>query len=134
MLGLVEPWALNLVGGLFALAGTAILFLDLRGDQFSSKATDVQIYIGKLDKQLDELRELPKDRGFTTPDGIDIGEAFEIMEKATEGANKRNRDTHIQLLEKMKAHEAKHRAAQKAAITLVLVGGLFQILAALAGS
>ena len=127
----IQPFWFNILGGVLALAGTAVLFLDLRGDSIAAKASDVQIYIGRLDQQIEELSQIPKDRGLKTPEGIDIGEAFEIMYEGARAANRKNRDTYLNLLEEVKTEQDKHRWAQKIAIALVLLGGCLQIVGGL---
>jgi hypothetical protein len=130
MLDLVQPYWLNALGAAFALLGTAVLFLDLKGDSISSKATDVQAYIGRLDQQIEDLAEQPKERGFKTPEGVDIGEAFDLLYQAAKIANRKNRGTYLGLLDEVKAEAQKHRRALKTAIALVILGGCLQVIAA----
>jgi hypothetical protein len=129
MQDLITPSTLNIVGVAFALLGTAILFLDLRGDKVSGKARETQIYIAKLDQTINELRAIPKDRGMVTEEGIDIGETFEMMEAGAEEAQVKNRQTHIDLLDEIDTQAKKHRAAVALAVALVLFGGLLQLVA-----
>ena len=130
MLDFIQQWWLAFVGGGLQLVGTAVLFLDLRGDKIAEKATQVQIYIGQLDEQIEDLEKESKARGMKTPEGIDIGEAFEIMENGVKGANRKNRELHRKLLNEMLEEAGKHRRAQLIAIILVLFGSVLQIISA----
>lgn len=131
MLGFIQQWWLAVLGGGLQLIGTAVLFLDLRGDRIAKKATEIQIYIGLLDEQIEELEKEPKQRGMKTREGIDIGEAFDIMEQATKLANRENRKKHRNLLDEVLAEAEKHRRAQGIAIGLVLLGSVLQIISAI---
>ncbi|MDB6061740.1 MAG: hypothetical protein JWM78_1843 [Verrucomicrobiaceae bacterium] len=119
------------LGGGLQLIGSAVLFLDLRGDRIAQKATEIQIYIGRLDEQIEDIEKEPKERGMKTREGIDIGEAFDIMEQAAKLANRENKKKHLNLLEEVLAETAKHHRAQTAAIVLVLLGSVLQIISAL---
>jgi hypothetical protein len=130
MLGFIQQWWLAVLGGGLQLIGTAVLFLDLRGDRIATKATEIQIYIGLLDEQIEDLEKEPKQRGMKTREGIDIGEAFDIMEQATKLANRENRKKHRRLLDEVLVEAEKHRRAQGIAIVLVLVGSVLQIISA----
>lgn len=130
MLGFIQQWWLAVLGGGLQLIGTAVLFLDLRGDRIAKKATEIQIYLGLLDEKLEDLEKEPKPRGMKTREGIDIGEAFDIMEQATKLANRENRRKHRRLLDEVLVEAEKHRRTQAIAIVLVLVGSVLQIISA----
>jgi hypothetical protein len=123
-------WWLAVLGGGLQLVGTAVLFLGLRSDRIAKKATQIQIYIGQVDEQIEDLENQPKRRGMMTREGIDMGEAFDIMEQAAKLANRTNRKQHRYLLDEVLTEAAKHRRAQLAAIVLVLLREDLQILSA----
>jgi hypothetical protein len=131
MLDLIQQWWLAFLGGGLQLIGTAVLFLDLRGDRIAEKATELQIYIGLLDEQIEDLEKEPKQRGMKTPQGTDIGELLGITEDAAKLANRKNREKYRGLLNDVLAEAEKHRRAQGIAISLVLLGSVLQIVSAI---
>jgi hypothetical protein len=131
MLELIQQWWLAVLGGGLQLIGTAVLFLDLRGDRIAEKATELQIYIGMLDEQIEDLENESKLRGMKTPEGADIGELLGITEDAAKLANRRNRVKYRDLLNDVLAEAKKHRRAQGVAIGLVLLGAVLQIVSAI---
>ena len=125
-----QQWWLAVLGGGFQLIGTLVLCIDLHGDRIAQKATEIQIYIGRLDEQIENLENEPKERGMKTRGGTDIGEAFSILQEAAKRANRNNKNKHLDLLEEVLAESAKHRVALQIAIGLGLLGSFLQFICA----
>lgn len=125
-----NPGLLSLLGASLGLLGTAILFLDLRGDTVQDKVREIQIYIGRLQQQIDELAREPKPANSATLQGQSFGDIFDILRDGAQQANAKNTDLSLDLLEQVSREREKHRRAVGMSIVLILVGGILQLVAA----
>ena len=126
---LVSPQTLSVLGAALALLGGAVLFLDLRGNKIQETVRNVEIYIGRLQQQIEDMDQNPIPRGEAIVHGQDLGEVWEIMRDGAKQANQKNRDIQLGLLEKVNEQVDRHRRAEVWAIFLVLSGGLLQLFA-----
>ena len=126
---LVSPQTLSVLGAALALLGGAVLFLDLRGNKIQETVRNVEIHIGRLQQQIEDIDQNPIPRGEASVHGQDLGEVWDILQDGAKQANQKNRDIQLGLLEKVNEQVDRHRRAQVWAIFLVLSGGLLQLFA-----
>jgi hypothetical protein len=125
----LSPQTLSVIGAALALLGGVILFLDLHGNKIQEAVRNVEIHMGRLQQQIDDMDKKPIPRGEAAVQGQDLGEIFEIMRDGAKMANEKNTDIRLELLEKVNEQLDKHRRAEGLANFLVIFGGLLQLVA-----
>ena len=128
MLNLFHLEWLDKVGGLLALLGSAVLFLDLRGDAVASKLRGLEIHIGELDRIMEKKVPRIDTQGVSSAEADAFNAMVDIVEDAEKGAQAENRKLRTALLKQIQAAQAKHRGTQRIAIALVLLGGALALL------
>ena len=124
----LSPQLLNWTGIAFALLGSAILFIDLQGDDTQRKVRELLAYNRAVEKSGKGIVVGP--RGKPKDGELDLADIEQLMADAVDGAIERNKDLHVQVLEQMDEAADRHRRARNFAIFLVLVGGLLQLVGA----
>jgi hypothetical protein len=123
--------ALQGVGAAISCVGVVMQFvLDQQGKREEQKIADIRDYIDMLDQSVDDLEKEDKTQGRTIKDGVDIGEAFEILRAAAEQANKENRKKMRKLVDQVGASASRRLKIGRVALGLILLGIIVSAVAA----
>jgi hypothetical protein len=115
--------ALGIFGPALTCGGVLIQFYDWKKSrEESDKLSWLRDYIAHLDSHIGGLRAEDKSRGLVTEQGLDIGETFEILQKAAEEANKINRAKLQNMVDQVDASSKRRAKYVGISIALVLLG------------
>ncbi|APG12193.1 hypothetical protein BKD09_28045 [Bradyrhizobium japonicum] len=115
--------ALGVLGPTLTCVGAFIQFFDWKKSRDETgELSWRRDYISHLEAQIGELRAVDKTRGAVADEGFDVGETLDILQQATEQANKLNRQRLQDLVDKMDASSERRSKFVFVSIGLVLLG------------
>jgi hypothetical protein len=113
----------GILGPALTCGGVLIQFYDWKKSrEESDRLSWLRDYVSHLDSQIGDLRAEDKSRGLVTEQGLDIGETFEILQKAAEEANKINRAKLQHTVDQVDASSKRRAKYVGVSIALVLLG------------
>lgn len=118
-------WAnvFGVFGPILICVSGVLQFLDWQRSEGERQAIEMRRgFIETLDDHLGDLRKEDKTRGLVTPEGIDIGQTFDILQAGVEGAIKINKKNLRDLVDQIDTAAAKRAVSVKISLACLLIG------------
>lgn len=115
--------AFGVIGPALTCFGAVVQFIDWRKSRVENKKiADVREHIDALDEIVDDLRKKDKTRGRGSIQGVDIGEAFDILQKGVELANKNSRKYLREYTDEVDRASARREKYVRLSVLLIVAG------------